>query len=287
MMPLDTNAMKNKNASPAGAVAPAAGPAEAAASPPGLSAPPGVNAAWRAVRRRWLTILVLGLGLGSLGAAAAWYVVPAKYTATATLRLDPTPPRGSAESPEDYANLRSYLAMWAKSDPVLDATLKKQNVAELSEISAQGAGRVGWMKSAALVDDKSGMQVLRLTMNGDRPEEIAMVVNEWAATCGELYTASEESKIKIRISQVQKNYQDETKQLREKKNQLQARRDVLHLKDPATLAKDLDSAQDMLKSLLLNRTLLELDETKSESELNSLNEQLASRQKLAISESRH
>ncbi len=285
MMPLDPNAMKNKTVSSGGAVAPVVAPTEQAPTPPpGLSAPPGANVIWQAVRRRWLTILVLGLGLGSLGAAAVWYLMPAKYMATATLRLDPTPPRNVLESSEDYANLRSYLAMWAKSEPVLDATLKKEEIGELSEISAQGANQAAWMRSAAVVDDKTGFQVLRLTLSGDRPDETAKAVNAWAATCSELYAGSEEAKIKERIKQVQKNYNEGAKQLRDKRNQLQARRDLLGLKDPATLAKELDSTQDLLKSLQIQRTLLELDETKSETEVTKLNERIKTPAKLTISD---
>ena len=73
-----------------------------------------------------------------------------------------------------------------------------------------------------LVDDKTGPQVLRLSLSGKRPAELAKAVNVWAATCSELYTASEETKIKDRIKQVLTNYQEGVKQLREKKNQLQA-----------------------------------------------------------------
>jgi polysaccharide biosynthesis transport protein len=286
MMQHDPNAMKNKTASPAGPVAPSALSAEPAPpAPSALSAPPGANAIWYAIRRRWLTILVLGLGLGGLGAAAAWYIVPAKYTATATLRLNPVPPRGVNETNEDYANLRLYLATWVKSDPVLNAALAKPEMDQLSEINAQGKGRLAWMKSAALVDDKTGLQVLRLSLSGDQPDETAKAVNEWAATCGQVYAESEETKLKERIKQVQKSYQDGTRQLREKKNQLQSQRDRLGLKDPVALAKELDSTQDLLKGLQVQRTLLELDQTKSESELNQLKERIKAPEKLTISPS--
>ena len=140
------------------------------------------------------------------------------------------------------------------------------------------------MRSAALVDDKTGLQVLRLSLSGDRPDEMAKAVNEWAATCDALYTASEEAKIKERIKQVQKNYQDGAKLLRDKKNQLQARRDLLGLKDPVTLAKELDSTQDLLKAMQLQRTLIELDETKSESDWNRLNERIKTPAKLTVSD---
>jgi succinoglycan biosynthesis transport protein ExoP len=50
------------------------------------------------------------------------------------------------------------------------------------------------------------------------------------------------------------------------------------------LAKDLDATQDLNKSLQVTRTLLELDQTKSESELASLTERIKAPQKLTVSD---
>ena len=142
MMPLDPNASKTKAAPAAGPTAPSGGP-EPSAPPPGLSAPPGMTAVWYALTRRWLTILVLGGGLGAVGAAAVWFAMPAKYTATATLHLDPHPPRGVYESNEDFASFRANQATQIKSDSVLEAALQKPETADLPEVRAQGQGRAG------------------------------------------------------------------------------------------------------------------------------------------------
>ena len=101
MTPLDQNAMKHKTTAAASALTPVP-----ETSPAALSAPPGVAALWHAVSRRWLTILVFGGALGAVGAAVGWYAVPAKYTAVATLHLDPHPPRGLDETHEDYLGVR-------------------------------------------------------------------------------------------------------------------------------------------------------------------------------------
>ena len=257
MMPLDPNASKNKTGPAVGPATPAAVPE--AAAPPGLSAPPGLAAVWHALTRRWLTILVLGLALGGVGAAAACYVMPAKYTATATLHLDPHPPRGVYENNEDFTSFHANQSTWVKSYPVLAATLKKPEAAELAEVQAQGNGALGWLKGAILVDDKNGgPEVLRLTVAADRGDDAAVLANQWALAAGEVYTAGEEAKIKERIKQLRQTCRDTTELLRKKKNELQARRDLLGLEDPKVIADKLAAEQAALTMLQSQRVQVEL-----------------------------
>ena len=249
MKPLDPNLLKNKAAAPAGAAAPAPAP-EAAAPPPGLSAPPGVGALWHALTRRWLLILALGGGLGAAGAAAVWYVLPAKYVAGALLHVDRAPPRGLSEASEDYTSLRANLAMWVKSDPVLEATLQKPESAELPEVRAQGKDAAAWLKAAALVDDKTaGPEALRLTVTGDRADDVAALANGWAKAAGEVYTAGEEAKIRERIKQLRQTYRETTELLRTKKNDLQTFRDRHNLEDPKSLDAKVQAEQAALQTL--------------------------------------
>ena len=258
MMPLDPNSLKNKTTPAAGSATPAAAP-EAAPPPPGLSAPPGLAAVWHALTRRWLTIVVLGAGLGAIGAAAAWLVMPSKYTAVATLHLDPHPPRGVYETNEDFPSFRANQTTWVKSDPVLTATLKKPEAAELPEVREQGDGGLGWLKGAALVDDKTGgPEVLRLTVTADRADDAALTANQWAQAAGEVYTAEEEAKIKERIKQLRQSYRDNTELLRKKKNDLQARRDLLGLEDPKVIGDKLAAEQATLTVLQSQRVQVEL-----------------------------
>ncbi len=258
MLPLDPNSLKNKTAPAAGPATRAAAP-EAAAPPAALSAPPGMAAVWHALTRRWLTILVLGAGLGGAGATAAWLVMPSKYTATATLHLDPHPPRGVYETNEDFSSFRANQATQVKSDSVLNATLQKPETAEFPEVRAQGKDALVWFKGATLVDDKTGgPEALRLTTTADRADDSAVLANQWALAAGEVYTADEEAKIKERIKQLRQTYRDNTELLRKKKNELQARRDLLGLEDPKVIADKLAAEETALMTLQTQRVQVEL-----------------------------
>ena len=259
MISRDSNSMKSKTPSTAGVPAPSADPIPAA-PPAALSAPPGVAALWHAVTRRWLTILVLGGGLGLVGAAIGWFVAPGPYTGVATLHLDPHPPRGVYDTNEDFTNFRLNMETEVKSDPILDAALKKPEAAELPTVRAQGADALAWLRSAAVVDDKTpGPEALRLAVNADRPEDAAVLANLWAQAAGEVYNASEEARVKDRVKRLGQNYRDMTELLRRKKNDLQARRDLLGLEDPRLIDSKMQTEQAAQAALQTQHVVVELD----------------------------
>ncbi len=282
MMPLDPNASKTKTAPAAGPTAPYGGP-KPAAPPPALSAPPGMTALWYALTRRWLIILLLGGGLGAAGAAAVWFAMPAKYTATATLHLDPHPPRGVYESNEDFVSFRANQATQVKSDTVLDATLQKPEAAELPEVRALGKDALAWLRGAATVSDKTGgPEVLQLSVTGDRAADVAVTANQWAQTAGEVYTAGEEGRIKERVQQLRASYRDITELLRKKKNDLQARRDLLGLEDPRVIADKLAAELTAQAALQSQRVQVELLLKTAEVRLADLKARLAAPDRLVI-----
>src|SRR5947209_3344530 len=63
-----------------------------AGSPTGLSSGPDLPALLRALQRRWLLAMALGLLLAPAAAATAWLVLSAKYTAFAQLHMASVPP---------------------------------------------------------------------------------------------------------------------------------------------------------------------------------------------------
>ena len=285
MKPHDPNGMKSKSNPLIGPAGPSAEPTPAS-PPPALSAPPGVAAIWHAVARRWLTILLLGGGLGALGAAAGWFLMPAKYTGVATLHLDPHPPHGLYETPEDFANFRLNMATSVKSDPVLQAALKKPEAAELPEVRAQGSDALNWLKSVITVDDKTpGPEALRLSVACDRAEDAATLANLWAQACSEVYTAREESKIKDRLKQLGLNYRDMSELLRKRKNELQARRDFLGLEDPKVIDARLLAEQAAQAGLQNQHVQIELEMKKLGVRIADMKEAVKDPDKLVIAPS--
>ncbi len=280
MISRDSNGMKSKTPSTAGIAAPSADLAPAA-PPAALSAPPGVAALWHALTRRWLTILVVGGGLGLLGAAVGWFVAPGQYTGVATLHLDPQPPRGLYETNEDFTSFRANMATQVKSDPVLEAALKKPEAAELSEVRAQGADALAWLRTAVVVDDKTpGPEALRLAVNADRPEDAATLANLWAQAAGEVYNAAEEARIKERIKRLGQNYRDVTELLRRKKNDLQARRDLLGLEDPKAIDAKMQTEQAAQTAMQTQHVTVELEIRRLEVKIGDLKAALAAPDKV-------
>jgi capsular exopolysaccharide synthesis family protein len=138
----------------------------------------------QALQRRWLVAAAIGLAMMGLTALFAWFVMPpSKYIGRAMLHIEMMPqgvvdPRhqdihGSRELFANYQ--RTQIAM-VKSRPVLRAALKEPEVAELSLVREQG-DPVGWLEAVILVDFSVAPEIMRVSMRGDRPQELALLVN--------------------------------------------------------------------------------------------------------------
>ena len=194
----------------------------------------------------------------------------------ATLHLDPHPPRGLYETNEDFTSFRANMATQVKSDPVLEAALKKPEAAELPAVRAQGADALAWMRTAIVVDDKTpGPEALRLDVNADRAEDAAVLANLWAQACGEVYNASEEGRIKERVKRLGQSYRDMTELLRRKKNDLQARRDLLGLEDPKLIDAKMQAEQAAQTAMQTQLVTVELEMKRLEVKVGDLKTTLA------------
>src|SRR5207245_7685893 len=56
--------------------------------PPGLAAPPDMKSLAKALKRHWLLATTLGLLAATAASAAAWYLMPTKYTAEAVITMN-------------------------------------------------------------------------------------------------------------------------------------------------------------------------------------------------------
>jgi capsular exopolysaccharide synthesis family protein len=143
---------------PAPEIAPAPRPADVAAAPPAplpraLSRPYSLRGLVRALRRRWLVALAAGLVLGAAAGYAAYALVPTERC-TARARIQVTPASASDGGCPDNAIPAQIKSRADRGGPVEN---------ELS---------VAW-------DGCPG--VLAVQTSGDRPEELAALVNSVAA----------------------------------------------------------------------------------------------------------
>src|SRR5438445_2758188 len=91
---MDSSALPERSSpqgqSPAGNSLVYGAPVPISPLPPGLAAPPDMKSLARALKRHWLLATTLGLLAATAASAAAWYVMPVKYSAEALIIFNKT-----------------------------------------------------------------------------------------------------------------------------------------------------------------------------------------------------
>ena len=132
-----------------------------------------------ALRRRVKVALVIGVPLAIAAVAVCWLAVPAHYTAFALLKIAAREPRlvfQTAENTSDFATYHKTQIALIKSRFVLNAALRRPGIAELTSVQEKQYP-LQWLQAQLEVDSHQSPEILRIGMRGDRPEELAALVN--------------------------------------------------------------------------------------------------------------
>jgi len=182
----------------------------------------------RAFFRRWIPASILGLIVGLIVSAITWTVVPAsKYTATARLHVASVPPTfmyKTREASTDYAMFRQTQLALLRSQQVLDSALGSPEVAELKALSTM-ADPSDWLREQLSISFASGSEVLEISLSGDDPKMVAVLVNAvMAAYMDEVVNADhiERNRRLEKLKEIWKNYDSDLKQKREKLREIAA-----------------------------------------------------------------
>jgi Mrp family chromosome partitioning ATPase len=250
-------------------------------APVALTAPPSLDGLLRAVRRRWPIMLAFGM-LGSvLACGVVWLVYPPLYNPQTLIHLSSHNPRGG-ESEADFLNFQRTQAALVKSQSVLRAALDKPDVAELKEVRAHG-DPVAWLQKALLTDSLLGAEIMRLSLPGDNPEEITMLLNEIAHAYLREYAKQEEGRAGARTRQLQESYRRIADSLREKRQRLKTREQQLGLDDPQVAQVRWQMALQQLATTQNQRLQLQLELQRSQEEHLSLKTKLQAPEIIPIS----
>ena len=132
-----------------------------------------------AFKRRWRTALVIAIPVAAIAAVAAYLTTPAPYTAFALLRVAAVEQRlvfKTAEEVTDFQTYRRTQMALIKSRFVMNAALRKPNIGTLSMVRDEDFP-VAWLEQAIQVDAHESPEILRISLTGDRPTELALIVN--------------------------------------------------------------------------------------------------------------
>jgi capsular exopolysaccharide synthesis family protein len=284
MTPLPDSPAPRPPTSPSLPVPPAAAPAsEAPPAPPAVvSGPPGADALWNAFRRRWFLATFLGLAAAAAAAAAAWVLVPGRYTAQTLLQINPRPPRAGEGGEVDPNSAPRALAALVKSQSILRPVLERPEVAELSEVRDHG-DPFAWLQKEMTADFPNGPEILRVSLNGDRPEDLAVLLNETARQAIRESTAKEEARIKARIAQLKGSYRATVEVVRGRRLELAEREKRANLPDPALVQTLQGAVMQKLNALTGQLLMVQQAQRKARQDLADARDRLNQRSDLRVS----
>jgi hypothetical protein len=231
-----------------------------------------MSALLQALRRCWVRVLCLGL-LGALvGFGVTWLVVPGRYTSSALMLVSSKPPRGSREGESDFANFQRTQAALLRSYAVLHGVLQKPEVAGLREVRAHH-DPLAWLQKELVTDYLLGPEILRVTLSGDYPEDVAAVLNEVTRAYLREVASKDEARVAGRVKQLQESYRKSAEALREKRQKLLSRLEELGLDDPKTIEMRQGAIQQQVSAAQKERLAIRLNLKKAEVELAALQAQ--------------
>lgn len=209
-------------------------------TPEVLSPIPDTGALLASLRRRWLLAFILGIGALVGTAYGLWKYLPPSYTVRTLLHVASNRPTtgmlsGYSESLLDFNNFQKTQIAIIKSRLVLQAALDRPQVKALPVVQEQ-KDAVDWLDRELKVDYKLAPEVLSIAMSGDRPQQLAVIVN----AVRDIYltqVVNKERNQKAELLERLNKYLEEKKQLMtDRRNRLRALAESVGGRDAQTLA---------------------------------------------------
>jgi len=251
----------------AGLAAPAAG------DPPGLSAAPTFTGLIRALGKRWFFALTTALLVAAATVLVLLNILP-QYSASARVEIssknDPLlPGMSNYEDPSAHVIFKGNQAALVKSPLVLNAALNQ--VKDLNLIR-QHTNPASWLELALKTDFTLGPEIMRVTLSGDDPEEVAKIVNAVVDAYMVEVEQREKNRRQIRKEQLKENYRQSEENLRKLRLALHARQEALKIGDKETTQINYQNAQQKLTAVEKDLLQVKLLQISAIQELKTLKE---------------
>ena len=132
-----------------------------------------------ALRRRWVPALMLAIPAALLASAIVWVQIPAKYESSAVLKIQQFEQNiafGNGNRSTEFLTYVDTAKAFIKSRGVLTSALRNPKVAECSTLS-KIQHPVEWLMKGLSVDGQVSPEFLKISLQGDVPEDLALIVN--------------------------------------------------------------------------------------------------------------
>jgi capsular exopolysaccharide synthesis family protein len=153
-----------------------------AVPPPAVAAPPDAGALLKALQRRWPLALVLCVLAGGGALAAAYFLVPAKYSVVASVQVASTNPDLASKTQwraELFPTIMKTQAARIKNRDVLLRALNYDEVRNLPIVRqfSDTLSTISWLDKELKVDFQDGSEFLTVSLDSDSPEEAVVLLD--------------------------------------------------------------------------------------------------------------
>ncbi len=187
-----------------------------------LTKGPTPGSLFSSFRRRWLLAFVLGLITAAIVVALVWVYLPAKYEASALLRVSSVSPfliypTGDAQTEfELYKRTQMQLI---RSRPVLEAALRDKGIGNNPYFKGI-LDPVPYLANQLVVENLATSEILRISLKGDQKKELAPVVNGVVDAYFDEIINKELADRRKRRDDLEKRYQQYLEQIKEKTSEI-------------------------------------------------------------------
>jgi capsular exopolysaccharide synthesis family protein len=182
-----------------------------AAPPPALTGGPDLAGLWRGIKRRWLTAFVLGGGLAVTAAVAAWFLLPARFTAFSQVKVaESVPSIGKTVNlggTRAFATFFKTQANFLRSRKVINAALRNESVKQLN-LFAKHDDPAAWLEEELKVESPDNSEIITLTFTGTDPTEAVTIVGAVTRAYMDEIVDADEKERRNQVSSQQKAHDD-------------------------------------------------------------------------------
>jgi capsular exopolysaccharide synthesis family protein len=263
MSPVDPPSV---HAQPSGrpSLARAAAATQTAVVPPALIAPPGLEAFTRAFTHRLKSVLVLGGLALLLGVAVGWTLTPHRYIGEGYIQLSARANRDGGN--DEFLNFQRTQITVLRSDTILRKLLEVPDIRDLPEVITHGDqdGASNWLKKDLVVEPVLGNpEVLRLTLPGRNPADLAQILNKLMAIYVHDNRAKEQAVLTVRIKQYQEKHDAAESELADLRRQLRQLEIDNGLEDQKTIPGRIHRLETERFPFTMQQFQIEVDVTKN------------------------
>lgn len=226
-------------------------PGPSSAMPPVLSATPDALALWKALRRRWLAAVCLGVLVAGIAGAGAWVLLPAKFTAFALLQVSSKPAAFTERvgNREEFTIVMKTTAARLKSRDVLMRTLSQDQVRHLRLIKKHPdtLSTLTWMEEVLKIEIQDNSELLTVSLTGEEPGDLQAIVNSMVKSFMTIVGNEDKGRRKDRLEKTKFLYENAKEKLTEKVNAKDALLKNSGVKDPWAMMNLLQNTQTELR----------------------------------------